>query len=204
MRQSPAESTPSSLGAPYSTPCGSLIEPLLCSGYPSRDCSLRASLYSLLESQRAARRSRASAQVPFGVHPVVRFAMNPRVTAMKRHCLREIVKFKYSSKRKEVCALEPRETEDEDHEDSEESFHCFRFLDPGPRHPISTVRSDSSDGHSPSGEILFEIRRSCLQAELFTPGIQLELIATGARCQAGVLLQDGRELSSCPRPCRRR
>ncbi|CAE7030120.1 unnamed protein product [Symbiodinium sp. KB8] len=45
------------------------------------------------------------------------------------------------------------------------------------------------------GKVLFEIRHSRLQAELFTSGMLLELISEATGCEAGVLLRDGSELS---------
>ena len=73
----------------------------------------------------------------------------------------------------------------------------FTFPDPVPRHQISTVRLDEQGvhGHSLSGEVLFKIQRSRLQAEPLTTEMLLERISEETGCEAGVLLQDGRELS---------
>ncbi|CAE7531926.1 unnamed protein product, partial [Symbiodinium sp. KB8] len=84
-----------------------------------------------------------------------------------------------------------------DDEDDDESFRGFRFPDPILRHQISTLHLDEHGvhGHSLSGEKLFEIQQSRLQAELLTAGMLLQLISEETGCEAGVLLQAGRELS---------
>ena len=88
------------------------------------------------------------------------------------------------------------ESADED-DDDDSAFEGFRFPDPVPRQQISTVHLDEQGvlGHSLSGEVLFQIKGSRLQAELFTAGMLLELISEETGCEAGILLQDGRELS---------
>ncbi|CAE7853580.1 unnamed protein product [Symbiodinium microadriaticum] len=94
------------------------------------------------------------------------------------------------------------EDSEEDYEESEEgdfeSLQGFRVPDPVPRSQISTVHLDEQGvhGHSLSGEVLFEMERNRLQAELFTAGMLLELISEETGCEDGVLLRDGRELST--------
>ncbi|CAE7266104.1 unnamed protein product [Symbiodinium necroappetens] len=94
----------------------------------------------------------------------------------------------------EVCVMDSDEDED-DYND--QVFRGFRFPEPVPRHQISTLHLDEHGvhGHSLSGEVLFEIRQSRSQAELFTAGMLLELISEETGCEAGVLLRDGSELS---------
>ena len=89
--------------------------------------------------------------------------------------------------------------DDDDYEDRRSiSMEGFRFPDPVPRQQISTVYLDEQGvlGHSLSGEVLFQIKRRRMQAEVFTAGMLLELIAEELGCEAGILLQDGRELST--------
>ena len=101
----------------------------------------------------------------------------------------------------EVCRMDAGGG-DEDYEESEEgdfeSLEGFRVPDPVPRNQISTVHLDEQGvhGHSLSGEMLFEMERNRLQAELFTAGMLLELISEETGCEDGVLLRDGRELST--------
>ena len=60
----------------------------------------------------------------------------------------------------------------------------FTFPDPVPRHQISTVRLDEQGvhGHSLSGEVLFKIQRSRLQAEPLTAEMLLERISEETGC----------------------
>ena len=103
----------------------------------------------------------------------------------------------------EVCRMGSDEGDDfyegyeEEYEEEPESFRGFTFPDAFPRHQISTVYLEEQGlhGHSLSGEVLFEIERSRLQAEL-TAGYLLEMISEETGCEAGVLLCDGRELST--------
>ena len=68
---------------------------------------------------------------------------------------------------------------DEEDADDDESYRGFRFPEPVPRHQIATVHLDEQGvhGHTLSGEVLFEIQQSRLQADLFTAGKLLELIS---------------------------